>query len=300
MSDEQPDMTATEVIVRRIIAPLGDKLGNLGRQVDAHHKEIDHAMHRMDNIENPPQPDRAEIYAALAKAQAGIQNAQQDESATVQMKKGGQFSYQYATLASVLDAVRGPLSDNGIALFQITADPGQGLLGIKTVLAHESGQTITDLITMAVENHDPRGIGSIRTYMRRYAVLAICGIAGATDDDAEAATPDPDAYERISAEEVDKILIVADEQFDDRADAAVAKMLDRVFGLKRLGDIKAGEAPVAIKQLKASAKLMKAAAKKGATTKKSPAPPEQREPGSDDEKGEQPEGNEAQNDDETG
>ena len=59
-------------------------------------------------------------------------------------------------------------------------------------------------------------------------------------------------------------------------------------------------APIAIKQLKAAAKTMKAAAKKGAGNKKSPKPPEknedgnpnakplqgpgEREPGSDDDK----------------
>jgi hypothetical protein len=219
-------------------------------------------------LHNKLQPDRSEIYTALAKAQGDIQNATKNTDNDFTKKP-------YADLASVLDAVRGPLSKNGIALFQITDDPGEGRLGIRTILAHTSGQTIQDHITMTPPKIDPQGVGSIRTYMRRYSVLAICGISGAADDDAESTKPDPNDYARITASEVDKILMVADKEFTDRADAAVAKMLDRVFGLKRIGDIKAGEANIAIKQLKDSAKLMRESAKKGSANKPSPKPPEE-------------------------
>jgi hypothetical protein len=252
------------------------------------HRRIDETVSLITDPKSPPRPDKSEIYTALAKAQAEMHNADQNVTNEFLHKK-------YADLASVLDAVRGPLSKNGIALFQITEDQGHGVLGIRTVLAHTSGQTIEDLITMPATKLDPQGIGTCRTYMRRYAILAICGIAGALDDDAESLRQDPDDYDRISSAEVDRILMKADELFGERADAVVAKMLDRVFGLTRTGDIKAGEADVAINQLINADKLMKEAAKKGNKNKKSPKPPEQqdeapneepREPGSDDDKGE--------------
>lgn len=226
----------------------------------------------------PPTPDKSEIYGALAKAQESIHNATTNTDNEFTKKK-------YANLASVMDAVRKPLAENGIALFQVTEDPGQGVLGIRTVLAHESGQTIQDVITMAPPKLDPQGIGSCRTYMRRYAVLAMCGIAGAADDDAESTKADPEDYERLTSAEVDKVLMQADEMFGDRTDAVIAKMLDRVFGLKRLGDVKAGEFDVVMNQLKNANKLMKDAVKKGDKKKPSPKPPEaeEREPGSDDE-----------------
>lgn len=272
MSEEQTNMTATEVIIRQAIAPLQGNIKKI-------QSDVDHVMHRMDNIEAPPSTsDKLEIYTALAKAQASIKNAEQNVENEFLKNK-------YADLASCLDAVRGPLSENDIALFQITEDPGQGVLGIRTILAHSSGQTIQDHITMAPPKTDPQGIGSCRTYMRRYAVLAICGIAGAADDDAEATKVDPADYERITDKEVDAIIFKCDELFGDRSDAVLAKMLDRIFGITRVGDIKAGEAKVAINHLKEAAKTMKAAAKKGAGKQPSPKPPEQedREPGSDDE-----------------
>ena len=200
---------------------------------------------------HPPQPDRSAIYTALAAAQVEINNAITKTDNDFTKKK-------YADLASVLDAVRPHLSANGIALFQITEDVSPSMLGIRTVLAHgESGQTIQDIITMSPPKMDPQGIGSCRTYMRRYAILALTGIAGASDDDAEGTKDDPNDYPRISTAEAEKIIYTADELFGDRADAAMKKMLFAVFsGLTVVGDIREGEHEVALEALKNSKGLM--------------------------------------------
>ena len=218
-------------------------------------------VNALEDLLKPPVDDKSAIYSALAAAQVEITNADKNVDNEFTKKK-------YADLASVLDAVRPHLAGNGIALFQVTEDPGQGLLGIRTVLAHgESGQTIQDVITMAPPKNDPQGIGSCRTYMRRYAILALCGIAGAADDDAEGTKDDPNDYERITMAQQEKILMEADELFDDRADAVIAKMLNRLFGgITKVADIRAGEHEAALVNLKNAKKLMdkneKAAKKK--------------------------------------
>jgi hypothetical protein len=186
---------------------------------------------------------KASIYGALAKAQQEIVNADANiDNAFLKTK--------YADLGSCLNAVRGPLSSNGIALIQLTEDQSQSVLGIRTILAHESGETIEDLITMSPPKMDPQGIGSCRTYMRRYSLMAICGIAGALDDDAEATKKDPNDYPRIETSEVEKIIYHADELFGDNADDAVKLMLDRIFGkIAVIGDIRAGEMQTALNYL---------------------------------------------------
>ena len=218
----------------------------------------------------PATPDRAELYTALVAAQIEIKNAAVNVVNDFTNKK-------YADLASVMDAVRAPLAKNGLAIIQLTEDPGQGVLGIRTILAHESGQTIEDLITMAPPKLDPQGVGSCRTYMRRYAVLAICGIAGAVDDDAEGANKNPNDYPRISVSEVEKILYTADELFGDHADDAVKLMLEKVFKSEErtvlnIGDIPEGESPPALTYLdnakKARDKKLAAAKKKEAAEAK--------------------------------
>jgi len=223
MSEEaatyETPITATEVVIRQAIAPL--------------QAQLTETINLLTN-QRPPEPQHDKLFAALAEAQKTIANADQDREVNA-----GSYQYQYATLASVMDAVRAPLAENGLAIIQITADPGEGMLGIRTILAHESGQSISDVITMAPEKHDPRGIGSCRTYMRRYAVLAICGIAGANDDDAEAATADPDEYERISKTQVDEILVLAENLFEKSADSVVERMLEKVFQISSVKDIPA-------------------------------------------------------------
>jgi hypothetical protein len=183
--------------------------------------------------------DRAALFGALAAAQKQIKNADANiENAFLKNK--------YADLASCLNAVRGPLSENGIALIQLTEDQSAGVLGIRTILAHESGQTLEDTITMAPPKLDPQGIGSCRTYMRRYSLMAICGIAGAHDDDAEGTKA------VITPTEVEQILYRADELFADKGDEAIEHMLKKVFetsGAKVVGEIPAGEADAALHYL---------------------------------------------------
>lgn len=189
----------------------------------------------------PEPPDRRELYGSLAAAQAEIKNA------TLNIENEFLKS-KYADLASCLNAVRGPLSKNGIALIQLTEDSPDdgGTLGIRTILAHESGQTIEDVITMYPPKSDPQGIGSCRTYMRRYAVMAMCGIAGAMDDDAERTKA------RLQPGEVDNILIKADELFGNHAEDACKAMLKNIFadsGAKVIGEIPAGNMEVAVNYL---------------------------------------------------
>jgi len=224
---------------------------------------IEEAITTMTNIASPPPPDRTELFKSLIAAQLEINNATVNVDNEFTGKK-------YADLASVMDAVRVPLANHGLAIIQLTADVSEEILGIRTMLVHESGQSVSDTITMRPIKTDPQGIGSCRTYMRRYAVLAICGIAGAIDDDGQGASGDPNDYERITLEEVEAILVKADDLFGDRSDAAIEKMLDRMFnGISKVGDIKAGEAQAAITRLENFKELTsKAEAKKAEEAKK--------------------------------
>jgi hypothetical protein len=222
----------------------------------------------------PAKPDSSEIYKALAMAQLEINNA----SANVDNEFTGK---RYANLASVMDAVRGPLANQGIAIFQQTYDPGEpGVIGIKTVLAHgESGQTLEDILTMVPPKDDPQGIGSCRTYLRRYSLMAMTAIAGAFDDDAESTKKDAD---KIKPEEADEILALADKLFKSKADDVVNRMLSTAFpGAVAVADIPADLYQSAINLLNNQSKREKAQAKPKPRPKKPPTTESKPEPGSD-------------------
>jgi hypothetical protein len=121
----------------------------------------------------------SEIAEALAKAQSEMTFAHKDSNNPF-------FKSNYADLNSVLDAVRGPLSKNGIAIVQ-TTDGDSGSITVITKLIHKSGEWLEGRLTMTPEKKGAQAFGAVLTYSRRYALAAIAGVAQA-DDDAEAAT----------------------------------------------------------------------------------------------------------------
>lgn len=123
------------------------------------------------------------LAEALAKAQGAIEGAKKDSQNPF-------FKSSYADLASVWDACRKPLSDNGLAVVQIPlVGMGEDVL-LQTVIAHSSGEWISGVMSMKPTKTDPQAIGSTLTYLRRYCLSAFAGIAP-EDDDGNAASEKP-------------------------------------------------------------------------------------------------------------
>lgn len=126
----------------------------------------------------------AALAAALAKAQSKMGPAKKDAV-------NPHFKSRYADLASVWEAARGPLTENGLAVVQTLDDSDRGAC-VVTTLMHSSGEWISGRLTLPVSKSDAQGYGSAITYARRYGLAAILGIA-ADDDDGEAAVRAPAA-----------------------------------------------------------------------------------------------------------
>lgn len=119
------------------------------------------------------------LATALAKAQAEIKGAVKDSANPF-------FKSNYADLQSVWDAIREPLSKNGLAVIQTTEAATPEHLELVTTLVHSSGQWIDSRFPVIALKKDPQAIGSGLSYSRRYSLAAIVGVYQ-TDDDAEAA-----------------------------------------------------------------------------------------------------------------
>ena len=94
-------------------------------------------------------------------------------------------------MESVWDACRDLLSSNGLAVTQF---PGlyselDKSMSLTTILTHESGEWITQEMSVPVSKVDAQGAGSAITYMRRYALAAVVGVVQADDDGNAASTP---------------------------------------------------------------------------------------------------------------
>jgi hypothetical protein len=123
--------------------------------------------------------ERAELAAALSKAQAEIDAAPKTESNPF-------FKSSYADLATVRAVIREAFGKHGLSVVQIphTSD---GAVSVTTLLMHASGQFIEGTLTLRPTKNDPQGIGSAITYARRYALMAFAGVAP-DDDDGNAAS----------------------------------------------------------------------------------------------------------------
>lgn len=119
-----------------------------------------------------------ELAKALAKAQAMIKNAIKDST-------NPHFKSRYADLASNWDAIREPLSSNGLSVIQ-TPSSFENKVQLTTMLLHESGQFVRDTMTMTPQQNTPQAQGSCITYMRRYMIQGVAGISAEDDDGNEA------------------------------------------------------------------------------------------------------------------
>ena len=122
-----------------------------------------------------------ELATALSKAQGVIIPASKDADNPF-------FKSKYADLASVWEVAREPLSKNGLAIIQLPSADGN-IVTLKTLLTHSSGQFISSDLTMVAKDASPQAIGSCITYLRRYSLSAVVGIASEIDDDGNSATP---------------------------------------------------------------------------------------------------------------
>lgn len=116
----------------------------------------------------------AELAKALAAAQGEIENAGKNAS-------NPHFKSRYADLAEVLNTVRPVMSKHGISISQFPAFES-GIASVETIVMHTSGEWMTGISSAPVTKQDAQGVGSALTYLRRYSLAAIAGIAQEDDD----------------------------------------------------------------------------------------------------------------------
>lgn len=126
-----------------------------------------------------------ELAKALAAAQGAITVAAHD-------RENPHFRSHYATLASIYAACRPALAAHGLAVVQAMSDGADKRLVLTTRLLHQSGQWMESTVSVAPDKPGPQALGSAATYLRRYALVALVGVATGEDDDGEAAERAPE------------------------------------------------------------------------------------------------------------
>ncbi|MDR5727528.1 MAG: ERF family protein [Terriglobia bacterium] len=133
-----------------------------------------------------------DLIAALAKSQAEFTFASKDSKNPV-------FNSSYADLASNIQAVRPVLSKHGIAMLQFDECDTERQTAKVTTSLHLGEQWISvtaEAPATGQKGFNVQSVGSCWTYLRRYTLQAICGLASDDDDGNSLAvenTPTPPA-----------------------------------------------------------------------------------------------------------
>lgn len=132
---------------------------------------------------------RNELDVAFAKARAEMPTPKLDAF-------NPYFKSKFATLKEVVKCTVPVLAKHGITVYQDLRSI-DGMVEVFTTLAHSSGgERSFGPFAVPATKKDPQGYGAAASYARRYHLLAVCGIVGDLDDDAES----------ISSHEEDKPL----------------------------------------------------------------------------------------------
>lgn len=139
----------------------------------------------MEELTHEPAPQLDKLAAALAKAQAEF-------PAVPKTGKNPFLKNEYATLDDIIGAVRKPLGAHGLSFVQLLGS--NGAMTLRTILLHESGQTLESVVDVtpgqAKGISDLQALGAAITYMKRYVLGAMLGVATDGDTDGEGAGKD--------------------------------------------------------------------------------------------------------------
>lgn len=119
------------------------------------------------------------LHKALAKAQSEFKTIKKDSTA-----KAGAFSYNYASLDSILDQVLPILHKNGLYVSQSPINDAERV-GVETKIIHaDTGDSLEGKFTIALDKNTPQGAGIAITYAKRYAIQSMLGLNFEDDTDA--------------------------------------------------------------------------------------------------------------------
>ena len=167
------------------------------------------------------------LNAALAAAQGEFTAIAREKQVKVETRTGGTYEFSYAPLDAILTAVRPVLSRHGLSVTQRLEDVG-GRPGLRTELRHAEGGVLGASFPLATVPESPQQLGSLLTYLRRYALVALLGVATEDDDDGNTASGNTVKAKVISKAQRGRLFAIADEK--NVPEAEVRRIVKEVTG----------------------------------------------------------------------
>ena len=124
-------------------------------------------------MENERSSDIKDLAMALSKFQSQVTNSAKNAK--------GVYNNKYSDLAEVWNTIRNPLTDNNLSVFQSPYNEGDQV-GVETILLHTSGQFMRRRFSCVPTKKDIQSLGGCISYIRRYTLTSILGIAQEDND----------------------------------------------------------------------------------------------------------------------
>lgn len=124
----------------------------------------------------------AKVFAAMAAVQSELEAAPKESA-------NPHFKSRYADLATCVAVARPILAKHKLAVLQFNlTNVEKGLVGVLTVIAHESGEFLSGEIWCAPRTLNAQDVGAATTYLRRYGYSTMIGLVTEEDDDGNLAS----------------------------------------------------------------------------------------------------------------
>jgi hypothetical protein len=122
----------------------------------------------------------------------------------------GKASYTHASLANVSNSIRAELGKYGLSPKWITVQ-NEGIITVTCTITHELGFSESTSLSAAPDTsgnkNSIQAVGSTITYLERYTLLALTGLATKDmDDDGNGSSSQPDKITEAQVNEIKKII----------------------------------------------------------------------------------------------
>ena len=192
-----------------------------------------------DNTQMPEKKETT-IWEALAAAQGEM---------TEPAKSQEGYNYSYAPLDTVVKITRPVLAKHGLFVMQTPINV-EDKIGVETMIGHVSGESFKSSIVMPLSNIVAKGnaaqqIGAAITYLRRYALMAVCGLAPEDDDAQSLPKTESKQYggSKVTDKQIKFINTLITQTNSDKA------KIYEVYKVESLKDLTASQASDLIKKL---------------------------------------------------
>jgi hypothetical protein len=129
------------------------------------------------------------LLAAMLAVQGEAPTMPKDRTVKGKTKTGGEYTYSYTPLDTIVEKVGPLLHKNGLVWSTLPGRDAHGDPALRYRLAHATtGEVLEGEMPLMLADQDAQSMGSAITYMRRYALCAVLNIVADADDDGALAT----------------------------------------------------------------------------------------------------------------